>query len=192
MRPGAQHTIRPKAQPGDTQPRDSFARRASARARVPAVCVLTAVLAAALALPAAAPAAVPGSSLPAIESQVMCVTCKIPLNVAESSQADRERAFIRELLAQGQSEAQVKRALVAQYGPQVLALPSTHGFDLAAYLVPIAAFALVLGALALLLPRWRRRANSSEGESGAPRASGEAGMSPADTARLEADLAQFD
>ena len=44
-------------------------------------------------------AATPRTSLPAIERQVMCVTCKIPLNVAESPQADRERAFIRALIA---------------------------------------------------------------------------------------------
>jgi cytochrome c-type biogenesis protein CcmH len=154
--------------------------------------IALAVAAAGLSLPTGAPAAVPGSSLPAIESQVMCVTCKIPLNVAESPQADRERAFIRELLAQGQDEPQVKRALVAQYGPQVLALPSTHGFDLAAYLVPIAAFALVLGTLALLLPRWRRRTRERGGGGAPTGTSGEAGMSPADTARLEADMAQFD
>src|SRR6202171_1866384 len=54
-------------------------------------------------------------SLPTIERQVMCVTCKIPLNVAQSPQADRERAFIQSLIEEGQSEAQIKRALVGQY-----------------------------------------------------------------------------
>lgn len=156
-------------------------------------CVLVLVLAAfaapAASVASAAPAASARASLPAIESQVMCVTCKIPLNVAQSPQADRERAFIRELIGQGQDEAQIKRALVAQYGPQALALPSTHGFDLAAYLVPIAAVALVLGVLALLLPRWRRRGRAC---GGLARESDESAMSPADTARLEADLARFD
>jgi hypothetical protein len=32
------------------------------------------------------------ASLPVIERQVMCVSCKIPLLLAESPQADRERA----------------------------------------------------------------------------------------------------
>src|SRR5476651_1142143 len=53
-------------------------------------------------------------SLPTIERQVMCVTCKIPLNVAQSPQADRERAFIQRLIDQGQGEAQIKNALVGQ------------------------------------------------------------------------------
>ena len=86
----------------------------------------------------------------------MCVTCKIPLNVAESPQADRERAFIQELIDQGQSEAQIKQALVGQYGPTVLGLPAAHGFDLAAYLVPLAAVLALLATLLTLLPRWRR------------------------------------
>ena len=140
--------------------------------------------------PSAASAATPRASLPAIESQVMCVTCKIPLNVAQSPQSDRERAFIQSLIDQGQGEAQIKRALVAQYGPTVLALPSTHGFDLAAYLVPLLALVLVLGSLALLLPRWRREGRSA-GESGAESETALA-PDPADTARLEADLARFD
>ncbi len=125
-------------------------------------------------------------SLPTIERQVMCVTCKIPLNVAQSPQANRERAFIASLIAQGQSEAQIKRALVTQYGSTVLALPSTHGFDLAAYLVPLAAVLGLLVALALLLPRWRRRAGGRAG--GLPAAT----LSASDAARLDADMAQFD
>jgi cytochrome c-type biogenesis protein CcmH len=118
----------------------------------------------------------------------MCVTCKIPLNVAQSPQSDRERAFIQSLIDQGQSEAQIKSALVGQYGPTVLALPSTHGFDLAAYLVPLLVLAAVLGLLALLLPRWRRDSRSAS--AGPPM--DEESLSPADRARLEADLARFD
>jgi cytochrome c-type biogenesis protein CcmH len=126
-------------------------------------------------------------SLPAIERQVMCVTCKIPLDVAESPQADRERAFIQSLIDQGENEAQIKSTLVSQYGPSVLALPSSHGFDLAAYLVPLAAVLGLLAALAILLPRWRRQAGSPEGpDTPAPN------LSSGDAARLDADLARFD
>ena len=176
------------------------------RTRTPAVLGAITLLVAAVAATAAA-AATPRTSLPAVESQVMCVTCKIPLTVAQSPQADRERAYIQELIDQGKSEAQVKQALVGQYGPQVLALPATHGFGLAAYLVPIVGVAFVLGLLLLLLPRWRRRgrtqaalaagvAGESAGEVGESEADvgARAGqtLSPADAARLEADLARFD
>ncbi len=150
------------------------------------VLIVLGALASAPVMPARATPA-PRTSLPAIERQVMCVTCKIPLNVAQSPQADRERAYIRGLIDQGDSEAQIKSALVGQYGPAVLALPSTHGFDLAAYLVPLAAVLALLGALALLLPRWRRRAHAQAAREAPPRT-----LSPGDAARLEADLSRFD
>jgi cytochrome c-type biogenesis protein CcmH len=136
---------------------------------------------------AGSPATASRPSLPAIERQVMCVTCKIPLDVAQSPQADRERAFIQSLIDGGETEAQIKRALVGQYGSGVLALPSAHGFALAAYLVPLAAVLGLLAALALLLPRWRHRARAPAGP-GAP----EPTPGSADSARLDADLARFD
>jgi cytochrome c-type biogenesis protein CcmH len=131
--------------------------------------------------------AITRTSLPVIEPQVMCVTCKIPLNVAQSPQADRERAFIQGLIDEGQTEAQIKRSLVNQYGPTVLALPGAHGFDLTVYLVPLAAFLALLATLAVLLPRWRRRAREQ-----ASRVLDAPQLSSADTARLDADLAKFD
>jgi cytochrome c-type biogenesis protein CcmH/NrfF len=127
-------------------------------------------------------------SLPTIERQVMCVTCKIPLNVAESQQADRERAFIQGLIDEGKSEAQIKRALVGQYGAAVLGLPGTHGFSLAAYLVPIAVVLALLATLAVLLPRWRRGARGAHGPQPPPAAA----LDATDAARLEADLARFE
>ncbi len=134
---------------------------------------------------AAAPAA-EATSLTAIERQVMCVTCKIPLEVAESPQANAERAYIETLIVDGHDEAQIKSALVGQYGPAVLGLPAAHGFDLAAYLVPIAVVLALIGLLAVMLPRWRREAPA------VPVAPGPSSLSAADAARLESDLARFD
>ncbi len=117
----------------------------------------------------------------------MCVTCKIPLIVAESTQADRERVFIRGLIAEGRTESQIERALVGQYGPAALGLPSAHGFDLTAYLVPLAAVLALAATLALLLPRWRRHARRQADSSAAPPT-----LSATETARLDADMARFD
>jgi cytochrome c-type biogenesis protein CcmH len=136
---------------------------------------------------ATATSAAPRTSLPTIERQVMCVTCKIPLNVAQSPQADRERAFIQSLIDRGDDEASIKRALVGQYGPTVLALPSDSGFDAAAYLVPLAAVLVLVGVLIVLLPRWRRRARAQ-----VDRAAPAAALSTADAQRLDADLERFD
>ena len=139
-------------------------------------------------LPPGAPAAsaAPRVSLPAIEREVMCVTCKIPLNLAQSPQADRERAYIRALIAQDRSEAQIKDALVAQYGPAALALPRASGFDLAAYLVPAGAVLLLVAGLLALLVRWRQR------EAAPAPAQPPPPLSAADAAALDADLARFD
>ena len=129
----------------------------------------------------------PRTTLPLIERQVMCVTCKIPLNVAQSPQADRERAFIQSQIDRGRSEAQIKQALVGQYGASVLGLPADHGFNAAAYLVPLGAVLALAATLLTLLPRWRRRARDDAGA--VPDA---AGLDPDDAARLESDIARFD
>jgi cytochrome c-type biogenesis protein CcmH len=157
------------------------------RRRLLALLVGAVTLAAAGATATAATGAPPRASLPAIERQVMCVTCKIPLNVAQSPQADRERAFIQRLIGQGQTEAQIKQALVGQYGPAVLGLPRSHGFDLAAYLVPAAVLLALVATLAVLVPRWRRQALADGARETPPPA-----LDATDAARLDADLARFD
>ena len=127
-------------------------------------------------------------TLPQIESQVMCVTCQIPLSEAQgSTQADRERQFIQQLIDEGKTEAQIKRALVATYTAAVLALPPASGFDLAVYLVPIGAVLALIAIVATLLPRWRRRRPRGD----APPGGGPA-LSAADAARLDADLRRFE
>jgi cytochrome c-type biogenesis protein CcmH len=126
-------------------------------------------------------------SLPVIERQVMCVTCKIPLNVAQSTQADRERAFIQGLIDEGRSEAQIKQALVSQYGPSVLGLPKANGFDLSAYLVPLVVVLALVALMLVLLPRWRRRARAQAAALAAP-----APLAADDAARLDSDLARYD
>jgi len=152
--------------------------------RRPAALLVSASM---LLTPASAIAVAPRTSLPVIEPQVMCVLCKIPLNVAQSAQADYERKFIQEQINKGDTEAQVKQALVAQYGPLVLGLPRAHGFDLTVYLVPLAAVLAALAAVVALVPSWRRHARAA-----AKRSGGATNISAADSARLDADLARFD
>jgi cytochrome c-type biogenesis protein CcmH len=128
------------------------------------------------------------ASLPVIEREVMCVSCKIPLQVAQSPQADRERALIGKLIQQGDSPAQIRRQLVEQYGSAVLGMPSSDGFDLAAYLVPIIAALVLLVTLVALLVIWRGAAASSRSSSEPPPAP----LASADAARLEEDLARHE
>jgi len=131
-------------------------------------------------------AAAPRASLTDIEDEVMCVVCNVPLNVAESPQADRERALIRSLIAQGRTKPQIKDALVAEYGQAVLATPHGGGVDWAAWAIPAALIAALIAALAVVVPRWRRR---GPGDAVAPAGPS---LDAADARRLEEDLARYE
>lgn len=150
-----------------------------------------AALVAALALavaggPLATGAATPQTSVSEISSEVMCPVCGTLLELAEAPQAQRQKAFIARLVAEGRSKEQIKDALVAEYGDEVLAVPRGSGFDLSAYLVPIVAFAIAVAALAIGVLRWRRAGGSGDEP---PTATG---PSPEDSERLDADLARYD
>jgi cytochrome c-type biogenesis protein CcmH len=147
------------------------------------------LLVTALALVLASPALAQGppASLADLEDEVMCVECGTPLEVSQSPVANQERAFIRRQIAQGRDKAQIKAALVAEYGPRVLATPSGSGFDVTAWLVPGALCLLALLGIAGVAVRWRRSPEAVEPGPGDDR-----DLDPADARRLDADLAAFD
>jgi cytochrome c-type biogenesis protein CcmH len=134
-----------------------------------------------------AKAATPQTSVSEVSSEVMCPVCGTLLELAESPQAQRQKAFIARLVAAGRSKEQIKDALVAEYGNEVLALPRGSGFDLSAYLVPIVAFFIAVVALAGGVLRWRRAGGPPGGDHPAV-----AGPSAEDSERLDADLARYD
>ena len=141
---------------------------------------------AAFALPAGAGAdPAPKTTVQAIEAEVMCPICGTLLELSDSPQARREKVFVAKLVAEGRTKAEIKDALVAQYGPAVLALPEASGFDLSAYLVPAIAFVLAAALLALGIGRWRRDGDRAPPADAAP-PQGE------DAERLEADLSRYD
>jgi len=137
-------------------------------------------------LPTAAVAA-PQTSLADVEDEVMCPICGTLLELSNAPQAERQRAFVARLIAAGRTKAEIKDALVAQYGDRVLALPRGSGFELSAYLVPAIAFAAAILALGIGVRRWRR-AGAGGGGPKAPRA----GPGGEDSERLDADLARYD
>jgi cytochrome c-type biogenesis protein CcmH len=154
--------------------------------RLARLLCLVALLAIAAA-PATALAAQPRVSFNDLEDEVMCDVCGVPLNIAESPRAEQQRREIKGMIAKGMTKKQIKSELVSRYGPSILATPENHGFELAAYLVPIAAVLAALAALAIALPRWRRRRPSAgaEEEDDAP------ALSAADRRRLDEDMARF-
>lgn len=150
--------------------------------------LIAGIVAAMLLAPSAFATSHPKASLTDIENDVMCVTCRESLAVAQSPQAYEERSVIARLIAQGLDKQQIERELVAQYGPAVLGKPPAHGFNLTVYVLPAVIVAVGLALLAVLLPRWRRAA--------AARASAPAVAAPAlstgDARRLEEELSRFD
>ena len=118
-------------------------------------------------------------TLPDVEDEVMCVTCGTALNVSQAPSADAERAFIERRIADGLDKDEIKDALVAEYGPKVLAEPR----QATAWVIPVA-----LGVFALLLVvaavrRWRGQT--------ADEPSGEA-LAEEDRQRLDRDMAAYD
>lgn len=128
----------------------------------------------------------PRANLADIEEKVMCPVCGTLLGLSEAPAAERQRVFIRRLIGQGYDEQQIEDALVAEYGPQVLALPDDEGINAWAYLVPL--IGLIGGAIgvvaAVLL--WRRNTARDPG----PEPAGPLEGSAAE--RLDRDLERFD
>lgn len=148
-----------------------------------------AALAVLLLAPAGAGAVQPRASFNDVEDEVMCDTCNVPLNVADSDRADQERATIRKLIAQGLTKDQIKAELKRTYGPAILAMPQDSGFSIAAWWVPVAVVLALLALLVALLPRWRRRGRADEAFAATHAAPA---LSEADTRRLDEDLARYD
>jgi cytochrome c-type biogenesis protein CcmH len=119
------------------------------------VVLLAALAAAFVAVPAAGGQDPPNAA--DLEAELVCPVCETTLDQSDAPVAQRMKAFIRERIAAGDSEEQIKEALVAEFGAGVLATPSKSGFGLLAWLVPLGA--LVAGAVgvALLIRAWSRR-----------------------------------
>ncbi|HEY7179573.1 MAG TPA: cytochrome c-type biogenesis protein [Gaiella sp.] len=146
--------------------------------RALALCALLAALVAGAARAAPSPAD--------LESELVCPVCGTTLDQSDAPVAQRMKQIIRERLAAGASEKQIKAELVDQFGPGVLAEPPKSGFSLLAWLVPLAV--LVAGAVGVGLIAWgwsRRREDGEPDE--APVA-----LDPELERRVDAELRRFE
>ena len=87
----------------------------------------------------------------------MCTSCHEPLAVAQSPQADSERAYIRGLIAKGETKQQIVRQPRRPVRPRRAWQAAGHGFNLTVYILPPAILILGAAILFVTLPRWRRR-----------------------------------
>jgi cytochrome c-type biogenesis protein CcmH len=146
------------------------------------------IRAAAIAVLAGALAAGTASATPPnaadLEAELVCPVCETTLDQSNAPVAERMKAFIRARIAAGDSEREIKGALVAQFGPGVLAEPPDGGFGLLAWLLPLAG--LVGGAVAvvLLTRAWSRR--------GPPSPPSEGPLDPDLERLVDEELARFE
>ncbi len=146
-----------------------------------------AVVAAALVLAApAAACAHPQTSLAFLEGQVMCPTCHTTLDMSEAPAAKRIEAFISQKIAACWTAQKIETALVAIYGPAILAEPPHSGFDLLAWWLPIGG--VLGGGLVLAFGVWRW----SRGRDDEPPAAASSGLDAATERKLDELLADLD
>jgi cytochrome c-type biogenesis protein CcmH len=119
-----------------------------------------------------------------LEAQLVCPTCHTTLDQSDSPVARRMKAYLRARIAAGANAAQIKRELVDQFGPGVLATPRKEGFDLLAWVLPLGALAVGVVAVGLLAWAWSRRRDDEP--------AAEAALDPALEQRVDEELARFD
>jgi len=119
-----------------------------------------------------------------LESEIVCPVCETTLDQSNAPVAERMKAYIRARIAAGDSAQEIKDALVAEFGPAVLARPPKGGFGLLAWLLPLAALLVGAVGVGVLLRSWSGRRVSSGGD--------EEPLDPALERRVDEELARFD
>lgn len=92
-----------------------------------------------------------------VASQLYCPVCEnVPLDVCPTQACAQWRELIREKLAAGWSDDEIKQYFVTQYGDRVLATPPAHGLNWLVYVLPPVAILIGAGILVWVLRSWRR------------------------------------
>jgi cytochrome c-type biogenesis protein CcmH len=90
-----------------------------------------------------------------IASQLFCPICdNMPLDVCPIEACQQWRELIRDQLAEGWSDGEIKAYFVAQYGDRVLGEPPRTGLNWLLYLVPPA---VILAGFVLLFTKMKRQ-----------------------------------
>lgn len=118
-----------------------------------------------------------------LEAKLVCPVCETTLDQSNAPVAERMKLFIRVRIAAGDTEQEIVDALVAEFGPGVVATPPKGGFGLLAWAVPLVALlggAIVLG---VLVRTWSR---------GRTHEAADRSLDPALERRVDEELARFD
>ena len=108
----------------------------------------------------------PNSRFANLNHRLMC-TCGCAEILGECNHvgcqsSTEELNLLRVGMDAGKSDQQILDTFVAKYGAVVLAAPTTHGFDLVAWIAPFAVFAAALLGTILLVRRWSVGKTQSE------------------------------
>ena len=120
---------------------------------------LLAAVVVALAWAAAASAGEPRPTLADLEDELMCPVCGTTLDQSDAPVARQMKMYIRARIAAGDSEPEIKDRLVEQFGEEVLAAPPKEGFNLLAWLLPLAGLAAAVPLVGYAAWRWSRRSD---------------------------------
>ena len=92
-----------------------------------------------------------------LNKAIMCPICPgESIDQAQNTLALQMRSIVRDKLADGETEDQIKQFFVERYGPSVLLEPPRRGFSLMAWIVPPVAAATGFGLFILALRVMRR------------------------------------
>lgn len=125
----------------------------------------------------------------AIAKQLYCPVCEnIPLDACGTAACEQWRGIIRDKLAEGWTEDQIKNYFVDQYGDRVLAEPPRRGFNWLVYIVPLVMF--VVGGFMLYrgFKAWREADPGSSPKSVSRKKTKKDNLSEEDIQRIEEEL----
>jgi cytochrome c-type biogenesis protein CcmH len=153
--------------------------------------VLVAVAALALAAPALASEQHP--TLAELEDQLMCPICAgETLAQSDSPAAQRIKAHIQQRIRQGWTRSEIKRELVDSWGTRILAAPPRHGWNLLAWVLPLAGILGGAGVIGFLAWGWSRRREEPPDDHPGPWSLNGHPLDPELERKLDEELARFD
>ena len=124
----------------------------------------------------------------AIAKQLYCPVCEnTPLDVCPTEACRQWRELIRQMLAEGKTEQEIKDYFVANYGARVLSEPPRTGFNWLVYIIPPV---LIVAGAVMLFSAFRAwtKPKSAEAGSGQEKEAGASSSEDEYVRRLEEEL----
>jgi cytochrome c-type biogenesis protein CcmH len=126
----------------------------------------------------------------AIAEQLFCPVCEnVPLDVCGTQACADWRDEIRQMLAEGRSEAEIKAYFTERYGRRVLATPERSGVDIFLWVLPVVGLAVGAVMLGLTLRSMAPDALAAEVRPGLSLSY--EGLDPEYVAQVEEDLKEW-